>query len=167
VTTSAAPATSAAALSASPESPGTLDTSVAGLAARMRLAVARLHRRARKEGIRRGDDLTASRLAALASIEKLGPLTLGELAAEEQVQPPSMTRIVARLEEQGLVVRTVDPDDRRVARVAVTRAGTSLLNVTRTRRNAFLAQRVARFTDEERATLAAALPLLERILEDD
>ncbi len=133
----------------------------------MRLAVARLHRRARKEGISSGDDLTASRLAALASIEKLGPLTLGELAAEEQVQPPSMTRIVTRLEEQGLVVRTVDPDDRRVARVAVTAAGASLLTVTRTRRNAFLTQRVDRFTDEERATLAAALPLLERILEDD
>ena len=142
------------------------DDGAAALAARLRLAVARLHRRARKEAIRHGDDVTASRLAALATIEKLGPLTLGELAAEEQVQPPSMTRIVARLEEQGLVARTVDPDDRRVARVVVTEAGATLLAVTRTRRNAFLAQRVARFTDEERATLDAAIPLLERILED-
>ena len=96
-----------------------------------------------------------------------GPITLGELAAEEQVQPPSMTRIAARLEEQGLVTREVDPADRRVARVVVTPAGAELLAVTRTRRTAFLAQRVARFTDDERRALADALPLLERILDDD
>jgi DNA-binding MarR family transcriptional regulator len=146
---------------------GSSDLSAAGIAARLRLAVARLHRRARQEGISQGDDVTASRLAALATVFKHGPLTLGALAAEEQVQPPSMTRIVARLEEQGLLERTVDPDDRRVARVAITPAGVTLLEVTRTRRNAFLARRVARFTDDERATLAAALPLLERVLEDD
>jgi DNA-binding MarR family transcriptional regulator len=137
------------------------------MAARLRLAVARLHRRSRQEALTAGDDLTASRLAALATIEKQGPITLGELAAEEQVQPPSMTRIVARLEEQGYVARQVDPSDRRVARVEVTRAGADLLEVTRTRRNAFLAQRVARFTDDERAALAVAIPLLERILGDD
>jgi DNA-binding MarR family transcriptional regulator len=137
------------------------------MAARLRLAVARLHRRSRQEALTAGDDLTASRLAALATIEKRGPITLGELAAEEQVQPPSMTRIVARLEEQGYVARQVDPSDRRVARVEVTRAGADLLEVTRTRRNAFLAQRVARFTDDERAALAVAIPLLERILGDD
>jgi DNA-binding MarR family transcriptional regulator len=64
------------------------------MAARLRLAVARLHRRSRQEALTAGDDLTASRLAALATIEKQGPITLGELAAEEQVQPPSMTRIL-------------------------------------------------------------------------
>ena len=144
-----------------------LDTSPAGLAAQVRLAVARLHRRARQEGTSAGDDLTASRVAALATIEKLGPITLGDLAAEEQVQPPSMTRIVARLEEQGLVARAVDANDRRVARVQITPAGRTLLDATRTRRNAFLAKRVARLTDDERATLAAAIPLLERLLEDE
>ena len=144
-----------------------LDTSPAGLAAQVRLAVARLHRRARQEGTSAGDDLTASRVAALATIEKLGPITLGDLAAEEQVQPPSMTRIVARLEEQGLVARAVDANDRRVARVQITPAGRTLLDATRTRRNAFLAKRVARLTDDERATLAAAIALLERLLEDE
>ncbi len=143
------------------------DAQYAELATRLRLAVARLHRRARSEAITAGDDVSASRLAALATVEQQGPITLGELAAEEQVQPPSMTRIVARLEEQGLVTREVDPDDRRVARVVVTPAGVELLGVTRTRRTAFLAQRVARFTDDERRTLAAALPLLERMLDDD
>jgi DNA-binding MarR family transcriptional regulator len=143
------------------------DAELAELASRLRLAVARLHRRARSEAITAGDDVSASRLAALATIEKAGPLTLGELAAEEQVQPPSMTRIVSRLEEQGLVTREIDPSDRRVARVVVTPAGAELLAVTRTRRTAFLAQRVARFTPDERRTLADALPLLERILDDD
>jgi DNA-binding MarR family transcriptional regulator len=137
------------------------------LAARLRLAVARLHRRTRQEAVSEGDDVSPSRLAALATVEKQGPITLGALAAEEQVQPPSMTRIVARLEEQGLVTREVDESDRRVARVGITPAGSELLAVTRTRRNAFLAQRIDRFTDDERAALAAALPLLERILDDD
>ena len=133
-----------------PRSRPRCDGELAELASHLRLAVARLHRRARQEAVTAGDDLSASRLAALATIEKQGPITLGELAAEEQVQPPSMTRIVARLEEQGLVAREVDPADRRVARVVVTPAGTELLAVSRTRRTAFLAQRVARFTDDER-----------------
>jgi DNA-binding MarR family transcriptional regulator len=143
------------------------DEAVAELAARLRLAVARVHRRARQAALVDGDDLTASRLAALATVEKYGPLTLGELAAMEQVQPPSMTRIVGRLEQQGYVTREVDADDRRVARVAITPDGASVLAVNRTRRTAFLAQRVERFTDAERVQLAAAIPLLERILEDD
>ena len=82
--------------------------SPARLAGALRLAVARLARRVRQEGTSAGDDLTASRLAALTTIEALGPITLGELAAIEQVQPPSMTRIVARLEEGGLVERQID-----------------------------------------------------------
>jgi len=99
----------------------------AGLAVRLRLAIARVHRRARQEAITTGDDLTATRLAALATIENHGPLTLGDLAAMEQVQPPSMTRIVARLEEQGFVAREVDPDDRRVSRVRLTPTGLDIL----------------------------------------
>ena len=147
-------------------SPSAPDEATAELAARLRLAVARVNRRSRQAGLSNGDDLTASRLAALATVEKHGPLTLGELAAMEQVQPPSMTRIVARLEEQGFVTREVDPSDRRIARVAITAEGTTVLAVNRTRRTAFLAQRVERFTDTERAQLAAAIPLLERLLED-
>ena len=139
----------------------------AQLAASLRLAVARLHRRARQESLTAGDDMTATRLAALATVEQYGPLTLGELATLEQVQPPSMTRIVAQLEEQGYVTREVDTEDRRVARVRILPAGAEVLAVMRTRRNAFLARRIARFTDDERAELAAAIPLLERIFDDD
>ncbi len=152
--------------------PGTSDPGVPAAAApeamasRLRLANARLARRVRQEAMSAGDDLTASRLAALATIEDLGPITLGELAAVEQVQPPSMTRIVARLEEAGLAARIVDPDDRRVARVEITDAGRQTLARSRTRKTAFLAKRVARLSPDERATLAAALPLLEQLIDE-
>ncbi len=136
------------------------------LAARLRLASARLSRRVRQEALSGGDDLTASRLAALATIEDLGPLTLGELAAVEQVQPPSMTRIVARLEEHGLAVRQVDPNDRRIARVQITDAGRETLARSRTRKDAFLARRVARLSPDERAALASALPVLEALIDE-
>ena len=138
-------------------------TNVAELASQLRLAVARLSRRIRQETAIAGEELTSSSQAALATIERLGPITLGELAAVEQVQPPSMTRIVARLEEYGYATRVVDSADRRVARAAITDAGRKLLATSRTRKDAFLALRVARLTDTERAQLARAIPLLERL----
>ena len=101
----------------------TAQPEVTELASQLRLAVARLSRRIRQQAASTGEELTASTQAALASIERLGPITLGELAAVEQVQPPSMTRIVARLEEWGYATRVVDPADRRVARAAITDAG--------------------------------------------
>jgi DNA-binding MarR family transcriptional regulator len=136
------------------------------LASQLRLAIARLSRRIRQQAAATGEELTASTQAALASIERLGPITLGELAAVERVQPPSMTRIVGRLEDWGYATRAVDPTDRRVARAEITDAGRELLARSRTRKDAFLAQRVAELTDDERALLARALPLLERLQED-
>jgi DNA-binding MarR family transcriptional regulator len=136
------------------------------LAARLRLANARLARRVRQEALSAGDDLTASRLAALATIERVGPVTLGDLAALEQVQPPSMTRIVAHLEEAGHAVREVDGHDRRIVRVHITDRGRQTLERSRTRKNVFLAKRVARLTPEERAALADALPVLEALHDD-
>jgi len=137
------------------------------LASHLRLAVARLSRRIRQQAAATGEELTASTQAALASIQRLGPITLGELAAVERVQPPSMTRIVGRLEEWGYAKRVVDPDDRRVARAEITDAGVELLARSRTRKDAFLAQRIAELTDAERTLLARALPLLERLQEDE
>jgi DNA-binding MarR family transcriptional regulator len=136
------------------------------LASHLRLAVARLTRRIRQEAAITGEELTASTQGALATIERLGPITLGELAAVEQVQPPSMTRIVARLEESGYVSRVVDPTDRRVARAVITDAGRELLALSRTRKDAYLARRVAELSDAERELLARALPLLERLQDD-
>ena len=78
-----------------------------------------------------------------------------------------MTRIVARLEEEGYATRQVDPADRRVARVSITPTGRRFLERSRSRKEAFLAQRVARLSPSEQATLARALPVLERLLEDE
>jgi DNA-binding MarR family transcriptional regulator len=77
-----------------------------------------------------------------------------------------MTRIVARLEEWGYATRVVDPDDRRVARAAITDAGRELLALSRTRKDAFLAQRIAGLDASEVALLARALPVLERLQDD-
>src|SRR5882757_5004339 len=98
-----------------PTHPGS-SADVTTLASGLRLAVARLARRMRQEGMSEGDDVSPSRLAALATIEARGPITLGELAAAERVRPPTMTRIVAYLDDQGLVIREPHPDDRRIAR---------------------------------------------------
>jgi len=130
----------------------------------LRLAVMRLARRLRQQSV---GQVTASQHSALATVGARGPLSLGEMAAIEQIAPPSMTRIAARLEQVGLVERQVDPADRRIARLAITAAGASLLEETRTRRDLYLARCVQRFTEEERAVLAAALPLLERLASDD
>jgi DNA-binding MarR family transcriptional regulator len=154
-----------AARTATPATPAT-DREVGELASQLRLAVARLNRRIRQQAASAGEELTASTQAALASIERLGPITLGELAAVEQVQPPSMTRIVARLEEWGYATRVVDPADRRVARAVITDAGRELLARSRTRKDAFHARRISELSDADRTLLARALPLLERMQDD-
>src|SRR5262249_45077942 len=100
-------------------------------------------------------------------VDRRGPLSLGELADIERVAPPSMTRIAARLEERGWVVRTVDTTDRRVARLAITETGRALLKETRTRRDAYLATRLRGLSPEERETLHSVLPLLERLAGDE
>lgn len=134
----------------------------AELAARLRLAVMRLARLLRSES---GDDVTASQLSALSSLERRGPLTLGELSAVERVKPPTLTRVVASLEELGLVTRTVDDFDRRVARVEATAAGRELLARARSRKDAFLAARLRALSEQDRVALGGAADALERLLE--
>jgi len=134
------------------------------LSSQMRLAVMRLSRRLRQESV---GDITQSQLSALATVERTGALSLGELAEIERVAPPSMTRIAARLEERGLLARTADQTDRRIARVAITDEGRELLAETRTRRDVFLATRLAAMSPEDQALLLAALPLLERLARNE
>jgi DNA-binding MarR family transcriptional regulator len=138
----------------------------ARLASRLRLTLARLGRRVRQEGAAVDEDLTPSRLAALTTLDDMGPLTLGQLAAVEQVSSPNMTRIVARLEELGLAERELSNIDRRVVRVHITERGRAQLARTRNRRDLFLARRVQRLTADERVVLARALPVLDKLLED-
>lgn len=134
----------------------------AELAARLRLVITRLARRLRQQA--NEADVTPSQYSALSAVERLGPITLGDLSAVERVQPPSMTRIVAALEDLGLVEREVDARDRRVARVKITPIGQRLLNRTRSRKDLYLASRL-NISPAERATLTEAAAILERVLE--
>jgi DNA-binding MarR family transcriptional regulator len=123
----------------------------------------RLARRLRQEA---GAGITLSQLSALSTVERAGPLSLKELAEVERVTPPSMTRISTCLEERGLVVRTADAADRRVARLAISVSGQLLLDQTRSRRDAYLATRLQAMSAEDRDSLARALPILERLIGD-
>lgn len=134
------------------------------LGSQLRLVILRLSRRLRQEAV---GEITPSQLSALTVVAKRGEVTLGELASVERIAPPSMTRIAARLEEQGFVERQVDPADRRVARLAASDKGLALLDTIRTRRDAYLASRLQEFSDEDRAVLEAAVPLLERLASGD
>ena len=134
------------------------------LVVQLRLAVMRLARRLRQQT---EGEITASQLSALASLNRLGPLTLGALAAVERVRPPTMTRIVGHLESAGLVVRRPAPGDRRSAQVELSPAGRELLDRSRTRKDAYLAERLATLTPAEVAVLRQAAAALERLLEAD
>ncbi len=139
------------------------ETDAPALPERLRLVVTRLARRLRQQA---EAPISPTQSAALATIERRGPLTLGELAEIERVQPPTITAAVGRLEEQGLVARQRDPDDLRVARVQVTTAGRRLLKETRSRKSAYLERRVGELSGRDRATLERAAAILERLLED-
>jgi DNA-binding MarR family transcriptional regulator len=102
--------------------------------------------------------------AALATIERHGPMTPSELAARERIQRPTATRVLARLEEMALIQRTPDPQDRRSSLVAVTPAASEMLAEQRTRKTAFLAERLDRLEPEDRVALARAADILERML---
>jgi DNA-binding MarR family transcriptional regulator len=134
------------------------------VASRLRLAVARTARRLRQEA---GGGLSPTLSAALATTDRQGPLTPSELADRERVKRPTATRLLATLEEGGLVARTSDPSDRRSSLIAITPEGRELMRTLRTRKDAYLVRRLAKLTADERATLAQAADLLERMLEED
>src|SRR4051794_30823378 len=132
------------------------------LAARLRLAVARTARRLRQEA---GGGLSPSQAAALATIDRHGPLTPSELAAHERVQRPTIARLLARMEDDGLVARAPDPSDGRSSLISLSDDGRALLDSVRSRKDAFLAQRMRGLDAEERAPLGRAATILERMLE--
>jgi DNA-binding MarR family transcriptional regulator len=134
------------------------------VAAHLRLSATRLARRLRTEA---EIGLTPSLLSALAMVHVHGPLTLGALAELEAIAPPSVTKIVAKLQDQDLVERIHDPSDRRVCRVVTTQAGEELLDRSRARKNAWLAERLATATPEELVTLEQATAVIDRLLQAD
>lgn len=134
---------------------------ISGTATRLHSVAIHLLRRLRREDDASG--LTAPRLSALSVVVFGGPLTLGALAAAEQVRPPTMTRIVAALEQAGLVVREPEPTDGRAVLIRATPAGRQLLEEGRARRTAVLARQLAALTPEELATLQQAAEILDRL----
>jgi len=137
---------------------------VSELADRLRLTVTRTARRLRQQG---DPALSPTLAAALSTIERSGPLAPSELARIERVQRPTVTRVVARLCDAGLVERLPDDRDRRAALLEVTREGRRVLRALRRRKTAYLAERLELLEPEERELLARAGDLLERVLDED
>ncbi|MFB9237102.1 MarR family transcriptional regulator [Plantactinospora siamensis] len=133
----------------------------AQLAPRLRDAITRLNRRVRQT--RPVGDLTMTQLSALTSIELAGALTPRELADAERVQPPTMTRTVAKLEEQGLVRRSPHPTDGRQVLLTATDAGREVFARFERARNTWLAERLAELTDAEQDTLAQAAEIIQKV----
>ncbi|HET7405961.1 MAG TPA: MarR family transcriptional regulator [Mycobacteriales bacterium] len=121
----------------------------------------RLARRLRTE--RAETSLTLTQLAALASLDRHGPMTPGELAAHEKVQPPSMTRVLGVLGERGLIDRAPHPTDGRQALVEISAEGRRLVAADRRRRDAWLSQQMHDLSDDELALLRELAPLLDRL----
>ena len=144
-----------------------------GLATALRISIARLARRLRVERTAQGtpeSELSDTQFAALSVLERhtgMTPerhgMTPGELAEHEKVQPPSMTRVIAALEERGLVMRVPHSTDRRQVVLTVTEEGRTAVQRVRRRREAWLAKRLKELTPQERATLRAAAPILEKL----
>jgi DNA-binding MarR family transcriptional regulator len=138
----------------------------AGLASELRLSVMRLRRRL---AIERDPDneLSMNSMAVLGVLYRNGELSLGELAAHERVQPPSMTRTVKCLEEDGYVVRRSHETDGRQVLVSLTDKGRTTLLADRRRRDEWLATRLRELSPDERAVLRQAAPILERLAQHD
>ena len=134
----------------------------AGLASALRVSVARLSRRLRNERDSR-DELSIGQLSVLGVLYRSGECSIGELAALERVQPPSMTRTVNCLEEAGYVVRHPHETDRRQVVIALSERGSAILAADRRRRDAWLAKRLRELTPEERSVLRQAAPIIERL----
>jgi DNA-binding MarR family transcriptional regulator len=143
----------------------TIDATLTDSAARLRLAVVRTARRLRQEAAGGGDELTPTSAAALATVERHGPLTPSELAEIERVKRPTATRTLRVLEGAGLVERARDPEDGRSALVTITAKGRERLRRLRGRKNAYLARRMRDLPEADVATLERAAEILEDILE--
>jgi DNA-binding MarR family transcriptional regulator len=151
-----------AAAGTTPPPPAGPDTMID--AARLRVAIARLSRRLRRHVLA---GLTPTQLSALATVERSGPLRLGDLAAAEGIAPSTLTRLVTALEERGYVDRTPVPGDARASTLAITAAGHAVLERIRQESTSVLAESLRTLTSEQLATLAAALPALEQLADVD
>ena len=130
------------------------------LAVQLRMAIARTHRQLR---LNDNAEISPTMQACLVTIELRGPITHGELASHERLAPPTITNVVSKLEQRGLVQRTRDPSDGRVSLLEITSGGRAFLTEGRARRTAWLVERLERLSPAERRQLAAATAVLERL----
>lgn len=147
--------------------PGKADISLTDAAAQLRLGIVRTARRLRQEAAGEANGLTPTSTAALATIERHGPLTPSELAELEQVKRPTVTRTLGCLEREGLIARTPDPADGRSTLVSVNAAGRERLRRLRGRKNAYLARRMRDLSAEDVAVLGRAAEILEQMIEGE
>jgi DNA-binding MarR family transcriptional regulator len=136
-------------------------TTIAELAAQLRPSLLRLTRVIRNQRV--DMSVTLTQLSAMATLNAKGPMSAGELANCERVQPPSMTKVLSMLEERELVRRDAHPGDRRQAIMSITAAGVALLDSERRSRDAWLSQRLAQLTPDERAALRNVVPVLDKL----
>jgi DNA-binding MarR family transcriptional regulator len=136
-------------------------------AAQLRTAIVRTARRLRQEAASETSGLTPTSVAALATIERYGPLTPSEIAEIERVKRPTVTRTLRCLEREGLIERATDPADGRSSLVSVNGAGRERLRRLRGRKNAYLARRMRDLSPEEIETLERAAEILERMREGE
>jgi DNA-binding MarR family transcriptional regulator len=134
--------------------------------ARLRATIGRLHRRLRPTAAGAQAGLTPTRTSLLHTIDRLGPLRLSELAAEEGINPTMLSRIVADLADGGLIDRLVDPQDKRAALVTTTREGRKLIERMRRERTDVLSVAIGALSDQERRLIERALPALEHLAQN-
>ena len=138
-------------------------TTISELSSLLRPSLLRLTRLVRNQRV--DMSVTLTQLSAMNTLHKHGPMSAGELATCEKVQPPSMSKVLANLEERGLVRRDAHPGDRRQAIIAITAPGVELLDSERRSRDAWLTQRIATLTADERALLHRVVPILDKLAE--
>lgn len=141
-----------------------MNPDVLAIADQVHSAAVHLLRRVRKQDAATGEG--PARLSALSVLVFGGPKTLGELAAAEQVKPPTMSRIVAGLARSHLIDITADPQDARRMRIRATRKGTRLLQKGRELRIIYLASHLEALTPQELTKLADAVEILQRLMAD-
>lgn len=138
-------------------------STIAELASVLRPSLLRLTRMIRNQRV--DMSVTLTQLSAINTLHKQGPMSAGELATCERVQPPSMTKVLAHLEERGLIRREAHPGDRRQAIMSITPDGIALLDSERRSRDEWLTQRLAQLTPDERAAIRNVVPVLDKLAE--
>ncbi len=140
------------------------DVGEAALAARLQVVVARLMRAIRQHA---AAGLTPSQISALAAVDASGPLRVSQLAALESVGAPAATRVVASLEDLGLVQRHDDPADKRACLVGLTPRGERTLDSLREERTSGLSANLAVLSPRERTLLETVMPVLEKLCREE